>query len=147
MMMMSDIQRRNGRKLVSIEATYTHTLNGTVHTIEELSGGSLFQVDDETFLVAFDTFLNDKKLTTTIKFSNNVMTRVQIGETHTRQNFAEDEWYAVQYFYEGSLLLLRSYTNRLDCALTPEGGVIDLLYELWSGDSFMGHYNMELFIS
>ena len=136
MMMMSDIQRRNGRKLVSIEATYTHTLNGTVQTIEELSGGSLFQVDDDTFLVAFDTFLNDKKMTTTIKFSNNLMTRVQIGE-----------WYAVQYFYEGSLLLLRSYTNRLDYALTSEGGVIDLLYELWSGDSFMGHYNMELFIS
>lgn len=147
MMMMSDIQRRNLRKVVSIEASYTHTLNGAVHTIDEQSSGSLFQVDDETFLLAFDTYINDRKLTTTIKFSNGLMTRVQIGDIHTRQNFAEHEWYAVQYFHEGSLLLLRSYTNRLDYALTPEGGLIDLFYELWSGDTFIGHYNMELFVS
>jgi uncharacterized beta-barrel protein YwiB (DUF1934 family) len=146
--MMSQIQYQK-RKTVLIEASYTHSINNAVFTTEEVLEGSLFEVDGgETFLLAFDSEVAGKRVTNTVKYGRGCLTRVQIGDVHTRQHFAQGDWYACQQFSEGRLLLLRTYTNRLDVAFEDgEGGLIELLYELWSGDSFLGHHHIEFFIS
>ena len=50
------------------------------------------------------------------------------------------------YFYGGGSLVCRNFTKKLDYALTPEGGIIEILYELWSGDTHLGYFNLEFFI-
>lgn len=135
------------RKSVSVEVCITQCLNGqTPVVIEEEAYGSLYKVDAKTYILAYDSFIDQQRLTTTVKLAHGVLSVVKIGEVHTRQTFAADEWYASQYFFDGGSLVCRHYTKKLDYALTPEGGLIDVLYELWSGDSQLGYYNIEYFI-
>lgn len=135
------------KKTVMVDICYTQTTNGFDPVeIDEEALGSLYQVDDDTFILAFDTFLGEKKITTTVKVSGETLSIVRIGDVHSRQTFSIEEWYASQYFYGGGSVVCRNYTKKLDYALTAEGGIIDVLYELWSGDTHLGYYNLELFI-
>ena len=152
---MSDL-KRNLRKTVTVELCLTQCVgvgsNGVATpgfeplVIEEETTGSLYQVDPNTHIVAFDSYLDGQKVTTTAKLSHGVLSLVRIGEVHTRQTFAVNEWYASQYFYDGGSIVCRNYTKKLDYALSADGGLIDVLYELWSGDSHLGYFNLELFI-
>ncbi|MDX2085954.1 MAG: DUF1934 domain-containing protein [Candidatus Melainabacteria bacterium] len=142
---MSDL--KHTKKTVMVDVCQTQCLNGLDPlVIEEESSGSLYQVDPHTFILAFDSQIQDRKVTTTVKVSHGVLSVVRIGDVHTRQTFAAHEWYASQYFFEGGTIVCRSFTKKLDYALTHDGGIIDVLYELWSGDSHLGYFNLELFI-
>jgi uncharacterized beta-barrel protein YwiB (DUF1934 family) len=135
------------RKSVTVDVCYTQCLNGLEPmVIEEEATGSLYQVDAKTYILAYDSALGEQRVTSTVKLSHGVLSVVKIGDVHTRQTFANDEWYASQYFFDGGSLVCRHYTKKLDYALTPEGGIIDVLYELWSGESQIGYFNMEYFI-
>ncbi|WP_373531471.1 DUF1934 domain-containing protein [Vampirovibrio sp.] len=142
---MSDVKKI--KKMVMVDICHTQSVNGyDPLEIEEEALGSLYQVDKDTYILAFDTMLREKKVTTTIKVSKNTVSVVKIGEVHSRQTFSANEWYASQYFYGGASLVCRNFTKKLDYALTPEGGIIEVLYELWSGDTHLGYFNLELFI-
>lgn len=142
---MSDLKKV--KKTVMVDICQTQSLNGyDPLEIEEEALGSLYQVDNDTYILAFDTLVEDKKVTTTVKISDNVLSIVKIGDVHSRQTFGIGEWYASQYFYGGNSLVCRNFTKKLDYALTAEGGIIEVLYELWSGDTHMGYFNLELFI-
>jgi uncharacterized beta-barrel protein YwiB (DUF1934 family) len=135
------------KKTVMIDICYTQSMNGYEPVeIEEEALGSLYQVDKDTYILAYDTQLQEKKITTTIKICGNNLSIVKIGDVHSRQTFCVGEWYASQYFYGGGSVVCRNFTKKLDYALTPDGGIIDVLYELWSGDTHLGYYNLELFI-
>jgi uncharacterized beta-barrel protein YwiB (DUF1934 family) len=135
------------KKTVLVDVCQTQSMNGyDPFEIEEEATGSLYQVDRETFILAYDTLLNDKKVTTTVKIANKTLSIVKIGDVHSRQTFTIGEWYASQYFYGGSSIVCRNFTKKLDFALTSEGGIIELLYELWSGDTHLGYFNLEMFI-
>ncbi len=135
------------KKTVMVDICFSQTMNGYEPVdIEEEALGSLYKVDNETFILAFDTLLNEKKITTTVKVNSATLSIVKIGDVHSRQTFAIDEWYASQFFYGGGSIVCRNYTKKLDYALTPDGGIIEVLYELWSGDTHLGYYNLELFI-
>ena len=142
---MSDLKKV--KKTVMVDICQTQSLNGyDPLEIEEEALGSLYQVDHDTYILAFDTLVEDKKVTTTVKISDNVLSIVKIGDVHSRQTFGVSEWYASQYFYGGNSLVCRNFTKKLDYALTSEGGIIEVLYELWSGDTHMGYFNLEFFI-
>ena len=142
---MSDLKKI--KKTVMVDICQTQSLNGyDPMEIEEEALGSLYQVDRDTYILAFDTLLSDKKVTTTVKIANNTLSIVKIGDVHSRQTFGMSEWYASQFFYGGNSLVCRNFTKKLDYALTPEGGIIEVLYELWSGDTHLGYFNLELFI-
>lgn len=135
------------KKTVMVDVCQTQSINGyDPLEIEEEALGSLYQVDRDTYILAFDTMINEKKITTTVKVANNVLSIVKIGDVHSRQTFSVNEWYASQYFYGGNSLVCRNFTKKLDYALTPEGGIIEVLYELWSGDTHLGYFNLEMFI-
>lgn len=135
------------KKTVMVDVAYTHTCHGQDPIeVQDEALGSLYQVDKDTFILAFDALVEDRKVTTTLKICRGVLSVVKIGDVHSRQTFAMDEWYASQYFYAGSTLVLRNFTKKLDYALTPEGGIIEVLYELWSGDTHLGYYHQEFFI-
>ncbi|MGE0199817.1 MAG: DUF1934 domain-containing protein [Candidatus Melainabacteria bacterium] len=142
---MSDLKKI--KKTVMVDICQTQSINGyDPLEVEEEALGSLYQVDQDTYILAFDTLLNDKKVTTTVKVANNTLSIVRIGDVHSRQTFAVNEWYASQYFYGGCSLVCRNFTKKLDYALTTEGGIIEVLYELWSGDTHLGYFNLEMFI-
>lgn len=142
---MSDLKKL--KKTVMVDICTTQCMNGfdTVEISEE-STGSLYQVDADTYILAFDSLINGKKVTTTVKIANGVLSVVRIGEVHSRQTYAVGEWYASQFFYSGGSIVCRNYTKKLDYALTGDGGIIDVLYELWSGETHLGYFNLELFI-
>jgi uncharacterized beta-barrel protein YwiB (DUF1934 family) len=135
------------KKSVLIDICHTQSLN-TMEPLEiqEAVEGALYQVDKDTFIVAYDTVVEGQKVTTTIKVSGQNVSVVKIGDVHSRQTFALEEWMTSQYFYGGNSIVCRNYTKKLDYALNNEGGLIDVLYELWSGDTHLGFYNLELFI-
>ena len=142
---MSDLKKT--KKTVMVEMCHTHCINGMDPIeMEEEAVGSLYQLDHDTDIMAFDTTLDGKKVTTTIKVAHGVLSIVRIGEVHSRQTFAANEWYASQYFYGGGSVICRNFTKKFDYALTPEGGVVDVLYELWSGETHLGFFNFECFI-
>lgn len=142
---MSDLKKI--KKMVMVDVCQAQSLNGyDPFEIEEEALGSLYQVDKDTYILAYDTLLREKKITTTVKVTKNSVSVVKIGDVHSRQTFAVNEWYASQYFYGGGSLVCRNFTKKLDYALTPEGGIIEILYELWSGDTHLGYFNLELFI-
>ncbi len=135
------------KRTVMVDVCFTQSMTGFDPVeIEEESLGSLYQVDDDTYILAFDTVLDEKKVTTTVKVTNGNLSIVKIGDVHSRQTFSVDEWYASQYFYGGGSVVCRNYTKKLDYALTEDGGIIEVLYELWSGDTHLGFYNLEFFI-
>jgi uncharacterized beta-barrel protein YwiB (DUF1934 family) len=135
------------KKTVMVDICQTQSMNGYDSLeMEEEAVGSLYQVDKNTYILAFDTTIQEKKITTTVKVANNVLSIVKIGDVHSRQTFALNEWYASQYFYGGGSIVCRNFTKKLDYALNAEGGIIEALYELWSGDTHLGYFNLELFI-
>jgi uncharacterized beta-barrel protein YwiB (DUF1934 family) len=141
----SEVKRT--KKTVLVDVCQTQSINGyDPYEIEEEASGSLYQLDNDTFILAYDTLLQDQKITTTVKISNRTLSIVRIGDVHSRQTFAVGEWYASQYFYGGCSIICRNFTKKLDFALTPEGGIVELLYELWSGDTHLGYFNLELFV-
>lgn len=142
---MSDVKKI--KKMVMVDVCHTQSMNGyEPFEVEEEALGSLYQVDKDTYILAFDTMLQEKKITTTVKVSKNTVSVVKIGDVHSRQTFSPNEWYASQYFYGGASLVCRNFTKKLDYALTPDGGIVEILYELWSGDTHLGYFNLELFI-
>lgn len=139
--------KRNCRKTVEVDVCLTQCLSGMDPiVVEEEAAGSLYQVDSQTYILAYDAMLNGQKVTTTLKLSRGTLSLVKIGEVHARQTYAMGQWYASQFFYDGGSVVCRNYTKKLDFALTADGGIIDVLYELWSGDSHLGYFNLEFFI-
>jgi uncharacterized beta-barrel protein YwiB (DUF1934 family) len=135
------------KKSVQVECNHVHSISGyDPFELDENAVGSLYQVDDDIYILAFDSELNGRKVTTTIKAAKQTLSVVRIGDVHSRHTFALNQWYASQYFYGGGSIVCRNYTKKLDYALSSEGGIIQVLYELWSNDTHLGFYNQEYFI-
>ena len=150
-MMSQEFSRRgtvsNVRRRVNLEIAYTHSVNYEEPIVDEQEAtGSLFQVDCDTYIIAFDTELDGKRQTNTLKLNNGLMSWVIIGNSHTRQTFKAGEWYSNQFFVEGTSLTCRNKTRRLDYHFNEEGGFIDVFYELYSGDTHLGYYSLEVYI-
>lgn len=142
---MTDLQKI--KKVVMVDIAWTQRFEGLEpFTVQEEALGSLYQIDPATHIIAFDTIINERKITNTLKLQNNILSIVNLGEVHTRQTFALGEWYASQYWYGGDSLTCRNFTKQLDYALNAEGGFIDLSYQLWNRDTMLGWYDYELFI-
>lgn len=142
---MSDLKKL--KRQVYIDVCQTQSLNGLEPIeIEEDAEGALYQVDPNTYILAFDAGVNGRKVTTTVKVGHDTVSVVKIGDVHSRQTFAQDQWLASQFFYGGGSIVCRNYTKKLDYVLTSDGGLIEVLYELWSGDTHLGYYNLEFFI-
>ncbi|MFN8614440.1 MAG: DUF1934 domain-containing protein [Vampirovibrionales bacterium] len=140
-------QLKKLKKTVMVESCLTQSVNGFEPLeIQEDVIGSLYHVDAETFILAFESDLDGSPQTTTLKITNDTLSVVRIGDVHSRQTFAQDEWYAHQYFYGGKTVVFRNYTKKLDYALGEAGGVIEVLYELWSGETHLGYYHLEFLI-
>lgn len=108
--------------------------------------GGLYYIGDKTYVLAFDSKLDDKVVTTTAKLSHGVLSVVKFAECHTRQTFCVNHWYAEQTFWGGQAIMTKNYTKKLDFAIFPEGGVIDVLYETWADNVSLGLTNVEYFI-
>jgi uncharacterized beta-barrel protein YwiB (DUF1934 family) len=135
------------KKAVIVDVCQTQTLSeGEPIEIEEEAEGALYQVDPMTYILAFDSQLNGRKVTTTVKVGQDTLSVVKIGDVHSRQTFAPEQWLASQFFFGGGSLVCRNFTKKLDYALTPSGGLIEVLYELWTGDTHLGYFNLEFFI-
>ncbi|MDH4378849.1 MAG: DUF1934 domain-containing protein [Vampirovibrionales bacterium] len=140
-------QLKKLKRAVVVESCLTQSVNGfePIEIVEEVLG-SLYHVDNDTFILAFESEVNGTPQTTTLKLNDDTLSVVRIGDVHSRQTFSQDEWYAHQYFYGGKTMVFRNYTKKLDYALSEAGGVIEVLYELWSGETHLGYYHLEFMI-
>ncbi|MEZ4575521.1 MAG: DUF1934 domain-containing protein [Vampirovibrionales bacterium] len=134
------------KRSVYIDVCHTQSLNGMDPVeIEEDVEGALYQVDPQTYILAFDSDLNGRKVTTTVKVGQDTVSLVKIGDVHSRQTFAVDQWLASQFFYGGGSIVPQLH-QEIRLRANPDGGLIEVLYELWSGDTHLGYFNLELFI-
>jgi|GEM_PF-1379690 len=137
----------NLRRRVNVDVAYTHSVNYEEPIIDEQElRGSLFQVDDDTYILAFDSVIAGTTVTNTLKLQADTLSWVIIGNTHARQTFKEGEWYSNQFFVDGNTLMCRNKCRRMDSHFNDDGGFIDLFYELYSGDAHLGHYSLEVYI-
>ncbi|XVJ51848.1 MAG: DUF1934 domain-containing protein [Vampirovibrio sp.] len=137
----------NLRRRVNLEISHTHSVNYEEPIMNEQDAtGSFFQVADETYIIAFDTELDGKRQTHTLKLQDGLMSWVIIGDAHTRQTFKQGEWYANQFFVDGATFSCRNRTRRMDYHFNQDGGFIDLFYELYSGETHLGYYSLEIYI-
>lgn len=146
---MSELKGHPLRRSILVDICTTLSVDGHQSwSQEEAQQGTLYAVAPQTFVVAYDSLAHDgpRVATTTLKLTPNSVSLVRVGDMHCRQTFAAGEWHASQYFYDGGSLVCRNYTQKLDVAIGPEGGLIDILYELWSGDTHLGYYSQEFFI-
>jgi uncharacterized beta-barrel protein YwiB (DUF1934 family) len=136
------------KKTVMVDICLTQCLNGyDPFIIEEEAQGCLYKVDPNTYILAYDTYILGKRVTTTLKASNGTVSIVRIGDVHSRQTFSVNDWNACQYFMEGGSIVCRNFTKKLDFSLGRDEGIVDILYELWSGETHLGYFNMEVFFS
>ena len=106
---------------------------------------SFFVVFSSPFsYIVYESNVNEQKLITTVKIYNNTLSLIRIGDVHSRQVFTEEKWHTCYHYVAGSSLILRSYTKRLEHLINPEGGSLNLLYDLWSGKTHMGHFCLDL---
>ena len=112
------------------------------------TSGYLYCVADDIYILAFDDLEADAQIT--LKISANQLSFVSIGNqktnnVHIRQTHALDEWYAVQYFVAGKSMVMRTLTKQLSIDIEDDGGCIELAYELYSGETCLGLYAMDIF--
>lgn len=143
---MSDLHKI--KKLVRVSSCMTFGFGGTedLFEVEDYGVGSLYSVDKDTYILSYESYVGDNKVTNTIKISKGIINIVQIGNVHARYSFEANQWLSYQTFYSGASQVCRSFTKRLDYSFTPDGGYLEILYELWSGDTHMGYYHLDILV-
>lgn len=143
---MSEVQRT--KKTVTVDVCHTYCFNGyDAYDLKEQVYGSLYRLDSGVFILAYDTMVDYQKTTVTYKTTQNTISMVSIGEVHSRHHYTLDGHGSHQYFYGGASMIQRNRTKKLEHSLSPEGGYIEITYEIFSGDLCMGYFHDELFIS
>lgn len=135
------------KRKVFIESTLTQSFgNMKPYEINETTLGTLYQNEKGVSYIVFESHLQEQKIISTVKISNDTLSLIRIGDVHSRQIFTENKWHTCYYYVTGNSLILRSYTKRLEYLINPEGGTLNLLYDLWSGQCHLGHFCLDLII-
>lgn len=144
---MSDISKL--KKIVRIKQTTEYLLSPSCRfVIQDYVTASIYQVDPTTFIIAYDSIVDSRKTTTTLKITSKALSLVTIGDVHSRQTFASDEVWASQFFYGGSSIVCRNQTAHIDYRLDMYGdGYIDVMYTLTQGDTTLCTVDMRWEIS
>lgn len=133
------------KRKVFIESTLTQSFGNMMpYEIDETTVGTLYQNDKGVSYIVYESNLKDQKIITTVKIYNESLSLIRIGDVHSRQIFTEGKWHTCYYYVTGNSLILRSHTKRLEYLINPEGGSLNLLYDLWSGQSHIGHFCLDL---
>lgn len=133
------------KRKVFIETTLTQSFGGMMPIeIEENTIGTLYQNKKGVNYIVYESNLNSQKIITTVKLYNDSLSLIRIGDVHSRQIFTEGRWHTCYYYVTGNSLILRSHTKRLEYLICPEGGSMNLLYDLWSGHCHIGHFCLDI---
>jgi uncharacterized beta-barrel protein YwiB (DUF1934 family) len=133
------------KRKIFIESTLTQCFgNFKPYEIEETTVGTLYQNEKGVSYIVYESNIQDQKVITTVKINNDSLSLIRIGDVHSRQIFTEGKWHTCYYYVTGNSLILRSYTKRLEYYLNPDGGCLNLLYDLWSGQSHIGHFCFDI---
>lgn len=72
---------------------------------------------------------------------------VGIGSAHRRMLFRSGEWDDALIFRQGQSIKYRTYADGVLLEkMTPKGGFFDIVYQVWSGDTFLSENMLEVFI-
>lgn len=139
------------KKTVMVDLDHTLWLpEGTCIEWEEEGTGSIYPIDEDTHVLAFDSFFEGKRRTTTIKTAPDKISIVSIDpKVHSRQVFAIDEWYAYQQWLQGKTggsLVCRNFCRGAEYSIDADGGVISLKYETWTGESLLCYRELDIYI-
>jgi uncharacterized beta-barrel protein YwiB (DUF1934 family) len=136
------------KRKVFIESTLTQCLGELQpYEIEETTIGTLYKNEKGVSYIVYESNIEGQKLITTVKINNDSLSLIRIGDVHSRQLFTEGKWHTCYYYVTGNSLILRSYTKRLEHYINTDGGCLNLLYDLWSGQSHIGHFCFDLVLS
>lgn len=135
------------KKKVFIETTLTQCLGELEpYEISESAVGTLYKNDKGVAYIVYENNMEDQKIITTVKINNDTLSLIRIGDVHSRQMFTEGKWHTCYYYVTGNSLILRSYTKRLEYLLTSDGGNLNSLYDLWSGQTHLGHFSFDMLL-
>lgn len=135
------------KRKVFVESTMTQCFGKSRPCeIEETALGTLYKNEKGVSYIVYETILDDQKIITTVKINKNSLSVIRIGDVHSRQIFTEGKWHTCYHYVTGNSLILRSYTKRFEHYITQDGGCLNLLYDLWSGKSHLGHFCFDLIL-
>lgn len=135
------------KRKVFIETTLTQSFGDVKpYEISETSVGTLYKNEKGISYIVYENSIEEQKVITTVKLNNESLSLIRIGDIHSRQIFTEGKWHTCYYYVTGNSLILRSFTKRLEHYITPNGGNLNLLYDLWSGQSHIGHYCLDIIL-
>ena len=141
--------KANGFKSVELEINRTHSVNYEEPLVDEQTVLGLFKkIDEDNYVVTFNSEVNGEPLSNTIKLNKGSMSWVVFGENvHHYQKFKQKEWASNQFCFDTfGVVTCRNKTRRLDYHFNQEGGFIDIFYELYSGETHLGFYSLEIMI-
>lgn len=136
------------KRKVLIESITTQCFgNSEPYEIIESCVGTLYTNEKGISYLVYESSLEEQKIITTVKINNNTLSLIRIGDVHSRQMFTQNKWHTCYYYVAGNSLILKSFTKRFECLIFEDGGNLNLLYDLWSSQSHLGHYSMDLIIN
>ena len=105
---------------------------------EEHDHGSVYRIDRDTWILAYDSFLGSEKITTTMKVSEHGLNVTTIGASHHRLTLPHDDVGSYQFFYGGMSRRMMAYLHELKYEMPTHeraDGFILFRYTLWTEDS------------
>jgi uncharacterized beta-barrel protein YwiB (DUF1934 family) len=139
----------NVKKAVMVDIYQTMTFaDGDTHIMDAEALGTLYGVvGGMAYLLAFESMIAGENYTWVVKIDGTGLSISTIGQnTQSRLNFQKGQQTLLETFQGGKTLVRQANTRELDVALNENGGIIDVSYDLYSGDTHLGYYSLEFHI-
>jgi uncharacterized beta-barrel protein YwiB (DUF1934 family) len=138
---------QNHFKSVDLKIVRTHSVNYEEPIVDEHSLKGLFFKADSYYTIMFNTEVNGEPLANTIKVKKDLMYWSIGGEsTNFFQKFKAGENASNHIYNDKGMLTLHNRTRRLDAHFEGDNGFIDIFYELYSGETHLGFYSLEIMV-
>jgi hypothetical protein len=133
---------------VDLEIIRTHSVNYEKPLRDvQFSKGKLNKLKDGTYIISFESCVGDEPFLNNVKVLNDVASFSNYSDnTRNRQIFKKGASSISQFSLNGKVLDLRNKTKRIDYHFNEEGGFIDIFYELYSGETHLGFYSLEIMV-
>ena len=140
------MQNKPMKKMLMVDEEQTLKFADSEVQMQHEALGSMYQADKDCYILAFDEVIGDEKMTVTVKVDRGNIYFVTIGGVHTRCALVKGDWADYQFFYGGGNYKCRTFTRKLEYAITPDGGIIDVEYEIWNGLEKLVEVRKDLFL-
>jgi uncharacterized beta-barrel protein YwiB (DUF1934 family) len=117
--------------------------DGNKETFELITFGRYYQKGESSFL-QYEEVLEDAKINTTVKISEQEVLILRSGAIKMRMRFQEQKTFAGTYETPYGVLQTSASTKRLNQSLKNNTGLLELVYDLQMQGQDSGTYHMTI---